>query len=87
MGTNRSKPRIPIAERQQARKDKEHGRQQLDTLLQAAKIERMTQAGILEGLRKKHCGDIPAPVIWNFMADRRYETIAPMRGPVRIGDF
>lgn len=64
MGTNKSNRKPSVAERQRAR-------QELRDLLQASKIERMTQAEILEDLKRKHQGDIPVYVIWGIMADRR----------------
>lgn len=68
MGSNKSNRKPSVAERQRLR---QQARQQMESLLQASKIERMTQAEILEDLKRKHHGDIPAPAIWNFMADRR----------------
>ena len=46
-------------------------RQVLDALLQDAKIERMHQAEIWQGIVTKHRGDPPARACRNFMADRR----------------
>jgi hypothetical protein len=75
VAVNRSKPRIPVAERQRARKEKEQqqerARLQLEALLQASKIERMTQAEILEDLKSRYPGGLPVPLIWNHIADRR----------------
>lgn len=51
-------------------------RKLLEALLQDAKIERMTQAEILEELKRKHQGDIPARVCWQFIGDRREATRA-----------
>ena len=45
-------------------------RQVLDTLLADAKIERQSQAEILQELIKKHHGDIPVPVLWSMRAQR-----------------
>jgi hypothetical protein len=46
-------------------------REVLAALLQDAKIERMTQAEIMQELVRKHHGDVPAAVCWNHLADRR----------------
>jgi hypothetical protein len=52
----------------------------LDALLQDAKIERMTQAEIMQELVRKHHGDVPVPAIWNHIADRRTQAAATTRG-------
>ena len=46
-------------------------RLQLEALLRESKIERMTQAEILEGLTEKYPKGVPVPVIWGHLADRR----------------
>jgi hypothetical protein len=46
-------------------------REILAALLMEAKIERMTQAEIMQELVRKHHGDVPARVIWDHIADRR----------------
>jgi hypothetical protein len=43
----------------------------LNTLLEESKIERKTQAAIMQELIRKHHGDVPARVCWNLLADRR----------------
>ncbi len=43
----------------------------LNTLLEESKIERKTQAAIMQDLIRKHHGDVPARVCWNLLADRR----------------
>jgi hypothetical protein len=43
----------------------------LDALLEESKIERKTQAAIMQELIRKHHGDVPARVCWNLLADRR----------------
>ena len=43
----------------------------LSTMLRQHKITRMNQSEIWEGIKQQHRGDPPAPVCWQFMADRR----------------
>jgi hypothetical protein len=39
-------------------------------MLRQHKITRMNQSEIWEGIKQQHRGDPPAPVCWQFMADR-----------------
>ena len=73
MPRNRSNRKPSVAERQRAR-------QELKALLADAKIERMTQAEILEDLKARHPEGLPVPVIWGFLADRRTQAATTVRG-------
>ena len=64
-----SKPVQPTRREREALQ--ERARLLMIALLQEQKIERMTQADILEGLKEKYPKGVPVPAIWDVMADRR----------------
>jgi len=63
MGTNKSNRKPSIAERQRAR-------QEHKTLLLETKIERRSQAAIMQQLLERHQGDIPVQVLTEERANR-----------------
>jgi len=60
---NKSNRKPSVAERQRAR-------QELNTLLLEAKIERRSQAAIMQQLLEQHQGDIPVQVLTEERANR-----------------
>jgi len=55
-------------------------RNQLEALLQDAKIERQTQGETLEAFKRKYQGNVPVDKIWTMLADRRIGVSTTTRG-------